>query len=97
MTPEREEEIRKWIASPLHEEFYSDFFHKVKDLLAEIDRLREIRINSQHTYDEVLEQYARLVDAAREAHEAFSMYHSSDGRERATKVFSALKTHLEEK
>jgi hypothetical protein len=38
-----------------------------------------------------------LRKLAREAHEAFSMYHSSDGRERATKVFSALKTHLEEK
>ena len=57
MTPEREAQIRG----------YSPHWapgSAIKDLLAEIDRLRKIRINSQATYDLVLEKYDSLKAAA---------------------------------
>ena len=57
MTPEREAQIRE----------YSPHWapgSAITDLLAEIDRLRKIRINSQATYDLVLEKYDSLKAAA---------------------------------
>ena len=64
MTPEREAEIREWIAEEPHRVFYGSHWLRASDLLAEIDRLWKIRINSQATYDLVLEKYDSLKAAA---------------------------------
>ena len=40
MTPEREEEIRAWVAQKQHCEFYGSHWLMASDLLAEIDSLR---------------------------------------------------------
>ena len=60
MTPEREADIRRIIPywTP------TTAGTAIEDLLAEIDRLCELRINSQATYDLVLEKYDSLKAAA---------------------------------
>lgn len=42
MTPEREEEIRKWVEQNLHHDFYRHAWDIVNDLLKEVDDLRSI-------------------------------------------------------
>ena len=61
MTPEREVEIRADLKRG-RLMFPSGDVH---ELLAEIDRLRELRINSHATYDLVLEKYKDLKEAAK--------------------------------
>jgi hypothetical protein len=82
MTPEREAEIREWTAQKQHCEFYGSHWQMASDLLAEIDRLRELRINSQLQYDIVLEEYAALKQAATPfiRHSAKLISQSTDGK-----------------
>ena len=64
MTPEREADIRAWVSNLEHRTFYAYHWTMANHLLAEIDKLRELRINSQLRYDVVLEEYAALKQAA---------------------------------
>jgi hypothetical protein len=86
MTPEREAQIRG----------YSPHWapgSAIKDLLAEIDRLRKIRINSQATYDLVLEKYDSLKAAAKHVTTVFHDERKGDLR----LAIDSLSVALEEK
>jgi hypothetical protein len=78
MTPEREADIRRIIPywTP------TTAGTAIEDLLAEIDRLCELRINSQATYDLVLEKYDSLKAAAEPfiTHSAKLVSKSTDGK-----------------
>ena len=90
MTPEREAEIREWIAEEPHRVFYGSHWLRASDLLAEIDALR---INCLLTHEIVLKKYSSLKAAAKHVTTVFHDERKGDLR----LAIDSLSVALEEK